>query len=160
MINVLTQIRPAKPRDEISVKTLFFDMLRELEPFGHDILPTQKNVNTFWTRVFLPSIRSRNHGIGIASIDGDVGVILMVPEFVGSEFDYVKQRGIDWGCFVRRDCRRRGIATDLRTWAIERMRESGASKIITHIRTRNIAGVESYRAIGAEFTGYEMEINL
>jgi GNAT superfamily N-acetyltransferase len=151
--------RPAAKKDEGILMRLFSDMLTELLPYGHDIKPSGRNLHLFWRAVFLPAIKAGRHGIALAFLDGVViGAVYMAPE--ESAFDAPEHRVIDWGCYVRPENRRKGVASRLRKEALDGLRRHGFKSVITHIRSSNIGGVESYRKIGAEFAGYQMEIKL
>jgi GNAT superfamily N-acetyltransferase len=115
-------------------------MLRELEPLGHDILPTCHNVDLLYDNYFLPALTAGEHGLVLATIEGGcIGAVFMVPE--RGVLEVPKDRAIDWGCYVVPAYRRQGVATELRQMAMRQLRRAGIKQVVTNILTRNKAGL-------------------
>src|ERR1043165_217657 len=107
-----TYNRPATLEDELHLLTCFSKMLRELEPLGHDILPTDHNLDFFWDQIFAPALDTGEHGIMLALADTEVvGASFFAP--ARSQVDVPPGRAIAYGLWVDPEWRRQGIAKGL-----------------------------------------------
>lgn len=151
--------RVATPADELHVVTLFSRMLTELEPLGHDVLPTEANIDYFWEFVFLPALDKGTHGIILAFVDGDcVGATFFTPEF--QELDVRGKRAIAHGQYVLPEHRRNGISWSMQQMAHSRLSKLGYTSLISCVMHDNVAGQRAAQEAGAVITGYLTTVNL
>lgn len=151
--------RLATPDDELHVITAFSAMLRELEPLGHDVLPTEGNVTLYWHRVFEPALHRNQHGIVLAfSGETCVGAILITP-YTGVA-ETLPHTAIAYGEYVHPGYRRQGIGLHLQELSFERLRELGYVRVTSTIVADNVAGLHSHKKAGARVTGVVTTVDL
>lgn len=151
--------RPATEGDQLLVTAYFSRMLRELEPLGHDILPTEDNVAYFWGEVFEPALKSGEHGIYIAFAQDDpIGCTFFLPE--QTVLDTPRKRAIAYGIWVEPDWRRLGVALRLQMHAHGRLCELGYEELVSNVVANNAAGLGSAQAAGAQVVGFMTSVRL
>ena len=151
--------RLATTSDELHIITMFSAMLRELEPLGHDVLPTDRNIDIFWNHIFQKAILEKRHGIVLA-IAGDqpVACSFFTPDY--NDIDTPPGRAVAHGIWVYPEYRRQNIAYHLQAIAHGRLKELGFNKLVSVVVKRNEAGLGSALAGGAQVIGYMTSVNL
>lgn len=151
--------RLATPADELHILTAFSKMLRELEQYGHDILPTDENVDFFTARIFLPALSDNKHGIVLA-FNGDecIGAILSTPE--KTPVHTTPNRCVCYGEWVHPDWRRNGIGVKLQQVSYARLKELGFTSLVSNVLKMNVSGLRSHLKAGAEIIGYVTQVDL
>jgi hypothetical protein len=145
--------------DDLRVIRSFSAMLKELAELGHDVLPTEANLDFFWEFVFEPAIRSGKHGIVLAIDDHDcVGALFIVPE--RSRIQTPENRAIAHGAWVDPTHRKLGIALKMQEMSHARMKELGYTQVISAVVSENAAGLASCRRAGAKITGFVTTVYL
>lgn len=145
--------RAAGLDDLAEIVSLFGRMLQDLQPLGHDILPTERNIVLCADHIFAPALLSDNHGIVLA-MDGSeiVGASFFVPD--QTPFQVKGKRSVAYGIWVDPGYRKRGIALALQEIAHNRLKERGFDSLISVVVYNNKAGLASCRKAGAKITGY------
>lgn len=151
--------RLAQPIDLAAVISLFGEMLVELEPLGHDILPTPRNIVTFADYVFAPALESDQHGVVLAVVGHDViGASFFTPEPL--HLDTPGKRAMAHGIYVHPTYRGQSIARKLQAIAHARLQDLGFTDLISMVVVANQAGLASAKAGGATITGYMTSVSL
>lgn len=150
--------RPATLEDELHLTTVFSRMLRELEPMGHSILPTEHNLDVF-DELFLRAIVLDKHGIVLAFTGGQcIGGVFSVSDPSG--LDTAGKLAVNCGVWVDPAWRRQGVATRLQALSHTRLRRSGFKQVVSTVLKTNEAGFRAAIVAGAEVTSYYTTTNL
>ena len=145
--------RLATPTDELHIITAFSRMLQELEPLGHDVLPTEANVDLFWERVFLPALASGRHGVALAFAEGEcVGALIATGE--KTPVQVPAGRATLHALWVHPTHRQQGVATALHERAAEALLTAGYTQLLSHVLMRNGAGLQTQFRAGARPLAY------
>ncbi len=150
---------PATPADELHILAAFSAMLRELEPCGHDVLPTDNNVDRVYEGLLLPAMVANRHAIYLA-FDGPrcVGATFCVPEPAG--FDGPLGVVTSYGLWVHPDYRRQGIAGELQDHAHRKLRLLGFTALRSTVLVSNANGLANCQRQGYRHVGYLVELDL
>jgi GNAT superfamily N-acetyltransferase len=144
-------IRPATTDDMLDLVPLFWDMLKELDQYGHDMLPTANNAWMFCRDVLEPGL-----------VDGTVIVAEEKGQVLGALFWTLSDSGyetrhkaaVGYGTYVKPDWRGQGLATQMRQIGICRLKQLGVEKLYGTVLTGNVAG----RASAAKFSPVDIAI--
>jgi RimJ/RimL family protein N-acetyltransferase len=150
----------ATEADLAEVVGAFLEMLRELAPLGHDVLPTRHNAAWFGAHVFEPALSDGDHGIVIArDNDGQlIGCTFFTPE--RTDLQVTPGRVIAHGIWVSPEWRGQGIALLLQDIAHASLRTLGYTQLISNVVAGNEAGLKSAQKAGAQVSGYMTTVYL
>ncbi len=151
--------RLATLEDELHITTAFSRMLRELEPLGHDVLPTNDNVSAYWEKVFKPALEAELHGVVLAFSGGEcIGATLYTPEVI--DLDVPPLRVTAHGLYVVPGWRAKGVAGALQKMAHQHLACLDFKCIVTHILLANGNGLANAVREGYKHAGYVVRLNL
>lgn len=157
--DIPVRYRLATPADELHIITTFSKMLRELEPLGHNILPTDRNIDLFWQHIFAPALERDEHGIVVAFTEGEcIGATFFTTE--STKLDVTHRLATAHGAWVAPEHRQQGIAKRMQDIAHRRLADLGYERLISTVVNANKAGLRSAQAAGAEVIGYFTSVNL
>lgn len=151
----MSDIRLASIDDAIAIERVFYEMLRELAPYGHDIKPTQKNVDWFIQKDFLPSIAKGEHGIVLA---GNYGGVITTPERVA--IDVPEKRAICWAAWVDPLHRKEGLASQMLNLSYNTMKALGYREVISHVLVDNVPSIHLCRRFRAKTKALRISFSL
>lgn len=120
---------------------MIWGMLRDLAKHGHDMLPTQRNVDWMWENVCVPG-KDNSDPVLVACNGSDlIGLIIWtVPE---AGFDMQKRRAVGWGTYVDPQHRLNGVCRDLRRAAMKILRARGIEEVWGTVMPTNTPGASS-----------------
>src|SRR5262245_19265596 len=106
----------------------YLELLKDLDRFGFDMLPTRENAETMVDTVFLPSARNGDP-ILLAEKNGQtLGAIFWATLILPYASRWKAAFG--YGTWVKKEFRRHGIATALRNEACRRLRTRGVQVVL------------------------------
>jgi RimJ/RimL family protein N-acetyltransferase len=153
------QFKLAEQSDAPRVRESFMASLKELFPLGHDIYPTEKNIDFFWEFFFEPAIVANRHGIVLATgSDECIGALFVVPE--RTRIDGPKWRAIHYGIWVHPEHRRKGISKAMQDVSFGRMRDLGCTQIYSTVLSNNAEAIAACEKSGAKISGFQIIIDL
>lgn len=154
----LPHYRLATLQDELHLLTLFSRMLRELAQVGHNILPTEHNIDTF-TQLFMDAILVDEHGIVLAFAGNEcIGATFFTPDVSG--VDTPGRVAVAHGTYVSPDWRKQGVAQAMQRMAHSHLSQLGYTKLVSVVMKDNEAGLKSALAVGAHVVGHFTSVNL
>jgi hypothetical protein len=147
--------RLAEPDDLPGIMSLFARMLQELEPLGHSILPTERNLVLYMDHVFGPALDRDKHGIAVATIGTDlVAATFFTP--VQTAFDMPPGRVTTHGIYVSPEQRHSRLVIQLLKLAKDRLRALGYTTLINFVLHTNAGGMALARYLHSKPVGTEL----
>lgn len=153
-----SQIRPAVPSDRDVLSELFLSLLRHLDQFEYDILPTRENAGYFVDQVFLPAAE-RGEAILLACHDEQpIGAIFCVIQTAPFELRW--KQALGYGVYVEPAWRGRGLGHRLRQEAVTLLKAQGVQVLFEMAQLDNKAGLASISGEGSRPYAQMMRFDL
>lgn len=135
-------IRPARhPEDAEIVIGLYLELLKSVDAFGMDVMPTRRNAELYYQHLLLPGILAQDPVL-LAEVKGEIAGAIFWPE-KRTPFELRRRSALGLGVFVYPKFAQRGIGSELRRQAKLILSAKGIEVVDGAVFNSNQAGIES-----------------
>ncbi len=140
------EVRPASAADRDVLVRMFLNLLKFLDQFENDVLPTEGNAELMVDTVFLPAAE-RGEPVLIAwEGDKPVGAIFWILQQLPYRSRWKTAYG--WGTYLEEGYREKKIGTMLRDRAKKILKSKGVQKLMGMVILKNKASVKASDSYG------------
>ena len=140
-------IAVARPQDRNLLIKMVLKLLKHLDQFEHDMLPTVENAEWMVETLLMPSA-ARGEPILIAwKDDSALGMTAWPIQVLPYASRFTLAYG--YGTYVEPGYRREGVATRLRQVAMRLLKDKGIERVMIAVALRNTPSLASCEALGA-----------
>lgn len=141
------EIKPARPEDREIVIDLFLKLLKFVDRFDNDILPTRKNAERMVDTVLLPAA-ARGEPILIAwEAVKPVGALFWAVQNLPYEVRWKTAYG--YGTYIEESHRSQKIGTLLRKAGMKILKDKGVQRILGTTHLKNEVSIKANTRLGA-----------
>lgn len=140
------EVKPATPEDRPMLIEFYFKLLKFLEQFEHDILPTPKNVEYIIDNIVLPGIQNKDPVLIAWHKNTPIGVLFWVTQ--NSPFEMRWRMALGYGTYIDDKYRHKSVGSLLRKEGIRILRAKGIQKLVGMPHFANKVSLEASNKLG------------
>lgn len=139
-------VKPASIGDRSILIDMHLKLLKFLEQFDHDALPTQKNVEYIIDNIIIPAIQNCDPILIAWHKDKPVGAIFWV--ILNSPLELKWKMAMGYGTYIEQAYRHQSVGSLLRKEGIRILKEKGVQKLIGMPHFANKVSLEASNKLG------------
>lgn len=141
-------IRIARPEDRSTVVDLFLKLLRFLDQFEHDMLPTQENADTMADLILMPAAKEGDPILIAWDGAQPAGALFWAVQKLPYAARWTTAYG--YGTYIEEAYRSQRLGTLLRTQGIKILKDKKIQRLMTMVLLKNEISVKASDKMGWE----------